>query len=171
MTPGVGVGVATGVAIGVALSVGAGVAVGVGATVGDGDAGRAVGVSVEPHAARPTAAIVVLMMVVSFMSVCLHPCNANRDQRLHPRKCVERSPLELIDPPASIPDRLADPEILRWAEYETTDRENPTGATPSRSPPRSAPVQSWNGGCAVHRQEGVQLAEDPVRGRWYVEVF
>src|SRR5580704_4415258 len=61
-------GVATGVVVGVAPGVGAGVALGVGAAVGDGVSGHEVGVTVEPHAARPTAAIVVPMMVVSFMS-------------------------------------------------------------------------------------------------------
>jgi hypothetical protein len=64
VTPGAGVGVA----IGVAVDVGTGVAVGVDAPVGVGVASRAVGTTVEPHAARPTAAIAVLMTVVSFMA-------------------------------------------------------------------------------------------------------
>src|ERR1022692_736693 len=64
---GVGVGAAVGATVGVA--VGARVGATVGATV-SARVGRAVGgaPAVEPHAARPTAAIAVPMMVVSFMS-------------------------------------------------------------------------------------------------------
>jgi len=70
---GVGEGVATGVAVGARV-------------------GRAVGVpGLDPHAARPTAAIAVPMMVVSFMSPFTHS-TGTRHPRLHPRKCVERPP-------------------------------------------------------------------------------
>src|ERR1022692_879920 len=64
---GVGVGAAVGATVGVAG--GARVGATVGATV-SARVGRAVGgaPAVEPHAARPTAAIAVPMMVVSFMS-------------------------------------------------------------------------------------------------------
>ena len=64
--PGFAVGVAVGVGAG---GVGAGVAVGVDATVGVGVDGRAVGVAVDPQAARLKAAIAVPMTVVSFMAV------------------------------------------------------------------------------------------------------
>lgn len=63
MTVGVGVGVGAGVGVGCAVGVGARVDSTVGVRVG-----ATVGVAVEPQAARPTAAIAVPMMVVSFMS-------------------------------------------------------------------------------------------------------
>jgi hypothetical protein len=98
--------VAVGTAVGVGVGAGVAVAVGVGA------------VAVEPHAARPTAAIAVPMMVVSFMSAAAPPlhrpsswpvqdpsctpsrthdgCHTHstgtRHRRLHPRKCVESPP-------------------------------------------------------------------------------
>jgi hypothetical protein len=82
VTPGVGVGVATGVAVGV----GAAVAVSVGATVGVGVgvAGRAVGVTIDPHAARQTAAIAVPVMVVSFMAALTPPLCQGDVGREHP---------------------------------------------------------------------------------------
>jgi hypothetical protein len=69
-----------GVGIGVAVGVGAGVAVGVDATVGVGVAGRAVSGTVEPQAARPTAAIAVPMTVVSFIAAL----TSRLRQREHP---------------------------------------------------------------------------------------
>src|ERR1700688_4138645 len=65
---------------------GAGVGVALGARVG-----REVGVAgLDPHAARPTAAMAIPMMV-SFMSPFTHSTGA-RPPRLHPRKCVESPP-------------------------------------------------------------------------------
>src|ERR1022692_576438 len=77
---GVGDGVGTGVAVGagVEVTVGAGVGVTLGATV-------------DPHAARPRAAIAVPVMVVRFMSASTHS-NGNTSQQLHPRKCVKHAP-------------------------------------------------------------------------------
>src|ERR1700688_522023 len=71
---------------------GAGVGEGVGTGVAVGPrVGRAVGVAgLDPHAARPTAAMAVPMMV-SFMSPFTHS-TGTRPPRLHPRKCVERPP-------------------------------------------------------------------------------
>jgi hypothetical protein len=67
VTPGCGVGV------GVAVGVGAGVAVSVGATVGVGVAGRAIGWTVDPHAARLREAIAVPMTVLRFFMAALTP--------------------------------------------------------------------------------------------------
>src|SRR6202035_2675766 len=89
----VGVGVAVGerVADGVAVGVGAPVKATGGATA-SARVGRAVGgtTAVEPHAPRPTMAIAVLMMAVSFMAAT--HSTRTRHSGLHPRKCVE-SPL------------------------------------------------------------------------------
>jgi hypothetical protein len=67
----IGAGVEIGVAVGVALGVGATVAPTVSAGVGE-----TVGATVEPHAARPRAAIAEPMTMVTFI-FCLYPFNAN----------------------------------------------------------------------------------------------
>jgi hypothetical protein len=63
VTPSLGLGVGVGVAVGVAVGAVGGATVA--ATVG---VVRAVGTTVEPQADRPTAAIAMPMMVVSFMA-------------------------------------------------------------------------------------------------------